>query len=415
MLDVYLYGARVAELRDAGSGELSIAYTDTAIDRGNAARLSLSLPVRSAVYPSRRGGNRWVRSILPEMPLRDQVAAKFAMAPDDHSGLLMRIGRDVAGAVVIVPAGEDPAERRAGTQPISEGEIATRIYALPESPFGIDGTSGVRLSLAGQQAKLLLVRVSDGWELPLYGYPSTTIIKPEPGRYPGLVTNELFSLNLAVGAGIDTAVARFEMFGGHKALAVDRYDRERDESGAIRRLHQEDVLSALGVDSRYKYERDDEYGHRGPSLVDIAGLISTHVGRLRLMNLLDIVTYNIALGNADAHARNLSLMLAPDGSVRIAPLYDVVCTVAYPMASTGLSQRIAGRFSIDDVTTDDLVAEAAAWGLTEGIATRRVDRFLTSMEHAIGEASEGTVIAGGDESVVASLAMIVRERLDRIR
>ena len=36
------------------------------------------------------------------------------------------------------------------------------------------------------------------------------------------------------------------------------------------------------------------------------------------------------IGNADAHGKNLSLLLPPGGRVRLAPLYDVMSTVHYP-------------------------------------------------------------------------------------
>jgi serine/threonine-protein kinase HipA len=45
--------------------------------------------------------------------------------------------------------------------------------------------------------------------------------------------------------------------------------------------------------------------------------------------LLSRTTFNMAVGNADAHAKNFSLLHDADSpAVRLAPLYDVLSTVA---------------------------------------------------------------------------------------
>ena len=50
--------------------------------------------------------------------------------------------------------------------------------------------------------------------------------------------------------------------------------------------------------------------------------------------LLDAVIYNYLNGNNDAHGKNFSLLyrdIGADGrEIRLAPLYDLVCTIYYP-------------------------------------------------------------------------------------
>jgi serine/threonine-protein kinase HipA len=69
-----------------------------------------------------------------------------------------------------------------------------------------------------------------------------------------------------------------------------------------------------------------------------------------------------AIGNLDMHAKNLSLLHHRDGSVTLAPAYDVVPQAHLPndgelaLAVHGVSRHAA-------VTRRDLVAEIAAWGV----------------------------------------------------
>lgn len=414
ILDVYLHGTRVAELRDAGQGELALQYTKEAVALGNRARLSLSLPVGPDPYPSRRGGNRWVRSILPEPQLRDRLATEFGLDADDYSGMLLQVGRDVAGAAVIVPAGEAENLGTERVDLVTDDEVLDIISRMPTNPLGVDHERGVRLSLAGAQDKFLLVRTSDGrWARPINGYPSTHILKPEPEKYPGLGTNELFALRLAEMTGLDTASATIQTFGTTRTLIVQRYDRIRS-SDSVRRIHQEDLLSAAGRDPLHKYEQDAEYGRTGPALRDLAGTLSLHLGLAQLARFLDVVTFNVAIGNADAHARNLSLLLHEDGSVSFAPLYDLVCTRAYDGVSTDLSQRINGQHNIDMVTVDDLVAEAESWGLTNRLARRRAVDVVSRVRASLGRAARDTRTAGGTASTIDDLQKVIGARADTL-
>jgi serine/threonine-protein kinase HipA len=87
-------------------------------------------------------------------------------------------------------------------------------------------------------------------------------------------------------------------------------------------------------------------------------------------SLLRRTTFTMAVGNADAHAKNLSV-LHESGSpaVRLAPLYDVLSTIdleltdsaGRPMsADTHLGQRVGGQADIRRVTAASLIDEAVS-------------------------------------------------------
>lgn len=64
------------------------------------------------------------------------------------------------------------------------------------------------------------------------------------------------------------------------------------------------------------------------------------------------LAFNVAIGNADAHAKNYSVLLA-GSQVRLAPLYDSLPTYLYPKYDARLAMSIDGA---------QHPADAIGWG-----------------------------------------------------
>ncbi len=99
------------------------------------------------------------------------------------------------------------------------------------------------------------------------------------------------------------------------------------------------------------------------------------------------------VGNADGHGKNVSVLHHDDGSITLAPLYDVVSTVVHhrvmtadgPKAlTTQLGMAIGSARHIDEVTVDQLVAEAARWPMSR---RRAADAIHSTVERVV-EAAE---------------------------
>ena len=196
---------------------------------------------------------------------------------------------------------------------------------------------------------------------------------------------------------------------GLPVLAVKRYDRQDAPAGGIPvRVHQEDGCQATSMPPGLKYE---EQG--GPALRDFASVIRNFGEPRDVTGLLRRTTFNMAVGNADAHAKNFSLLHEPGvPAVRLAPLYDVLSTVALeltdsagqPMrADTHLSQRVGGQADIRKVTAADLIDEGAGWGIRRRAASAMVTETLDQVLAAV---AAGT----GDVRVLA----VIREQAERI-
>ena len=128
----------------------------------------------------------------------------------------------------------------------------------------------------------------------------------------------------------------------HKAVPlylITRYDRIRNEQGELIRLSQEDFCQAMAVSPINKYEEEG-----GPSLKACFDLVRNHsIQPAKDLNeLLNWVISNTLIGNADAHGKNISLMLTSAGPL-LAPFYDLMSTAIYPNLAQKMAMNIGGE------------------------------------------------------------------------
>lgn len=393
-LHVWLHGAHVATLRSPGIGKVRLQYTPAALDR-----YALGIPLLSCSLPLRTGpqdARPFAGGLLPEGQHRQAMAGLAGVTVDDILGLLVRFGRDVAGAVVITKPGETDVREGSGAatvEPYGPGALEQAVSELGDHPLGLFDDS--ELSLPGLQDKMLLVRLADGrWGRPVHGWPSTHILKLDDRLRPGLVRAEHTCLRLARLAGLPAAASELVKVAELECLIVERFDRRASTSGSAApaglapsvRVHQEDGCQATGVDmdrdrGRAKYE---QYG--GPRLRSIAALLDAWGGIDQVWALLDQVLLTVVIGNADAHAKNIGLLHLHPGTITLAPAYDTVPTVLWPKLDTRAALSIGGCVDLPSVGRTDLLAEARAWGLNRQDADGRIDDALRRLAEAAASA-----------------------------
>ena len=353
----------------------------------------------------------WFDGLLPEGDRRVRLAARFGLRSEDTFGLLAEIGWECAGAVAILPEDRSPASGR--YEPIDDAGVAERLDALPS--IDLDPDDAIRMSLGGAQDKLLLARIAQRWALPIDGAPSTHILKPEPDLWPGLAAAEAWALRIASAATQTSEATLTNELGARPVIVVTRYDRarsEREHSGdRIVRLHQEDLCQALGLPVGLKYARP---GHpEDPSLARLARILVERAvdPPTELIRLLQQVAASVALRNADAHAKNISL-LHQGNAVRLAPLYDVAPTIAFLPRQTTLGLSIGGKFKLTEIGIEHLVAEAMSWGIPERDATETISAVAAAMNSAVAEANDlyPSVPKSARELAIAGIFQIQQQR-----
>ena len=344
-LIVYLNGEPVGIFSQDDSGLLGFRYGPEWLNRQDAAPLSRSLPLQSDPFQGKQA-RPFFAGILPDEGPRQQIAAILGISERNDFALLERLGGECAGAVSLLPEGvPPPAAGEKRSRELSEKELDDIIAELPRRPL-LAGREGLRLSLAGSQAKLPVVIREATIALPLGNTPSTHIIKPEPERFPGLVATETLCMMLAKAVGLNVPPVATRSVGNKPCIVVQRYDRIISPDGAVARVHQEDFCQALGFPPERKYQQEG-----GPMLRDCIMLLRewSTVAALDIRDFLDGVIFNVLIGNADAHGKNYSI-LYQKGNRRLAPFYDLVCTLAWPELSKTPAMKIGPSESIETIT-----------------------------------------------------------------
>ena len=401
----------VGSLRIDRHGDTSFCYAETWLIKPSARAISISLPLRAEPF-SRRESRPFFEGLLPEESQRAAAAGALGLSVGNEFRLLEALGGEVAGALALWPEGERPPAEATSIEPakpLDDDALYGILNRLPTRPM-LAGERGLRLSLAGAQAKLPVVVDNGQIALPMPGQPTTHILKPPIERFEGTTENEAFAMRLAREVGLSVAEVDYRRIqGGSQAspaariqgrtagrsprndpghpcvrgwsqaspaarpcvrgrgfLLVERYDRVVG-SGRVKRLHQEDFCQALGFPSSRKYAADG-----GPVFRDCFQLLRSSATRpaREVLKLFDAAIFNLIIGNADAHAKNYSLLYR-DNAVEMAPLYDLLATVAYPDLSPRLAMKIAGRSTLDDLKATDWGRFAKESGLTEPFVRRR--------------------------------------------
>ena len=100
------------------------------------------------------------------------------------------------------------------------------------------------------------------------------------------------------------------------------------------------------------------------SLERVARVFSLTGDHDSMERLFKLVVLSVAVGNLDLHAKNLSVLHPPDGSMMLAPAYDVV-PQAHQSNDGEVALAVAGEYRHAAITLEHLVAEGRAWRLTD--------------------------------------------------
>jgi serine/threonine-protein kinase HipA len=214
---------------------------------------------------------------------------------------------------------------------------------------------------------LAVIETDGGLAVPLDGRPSTHILKLPNPDFEGLVENEALTLSLARAVGLAVVDHDVVTLGETRLLLVARYDREVKD-GQVSRLHQQDLCQATGLPPDTKYESEG-----GPSLHTVFDLVREEVADplTAARHILEWVVFNVLVHNADAHAKNVSILRTADGQHELAPFYDLVCTGAYAFDHR-MAMSVGGQFDPGAVNMNNWVQLASDIGIGKSLVLRTV-------------------------------------------
>lgn len=405
-LAVHRDGRRVGLLDTTPGDEVRFTYDSEVVARADPAdAVGFRCPVRAKPWIGREPLAVF-ENLLPEGGLREALGRLTKHDVGDTVGMLGAVGAECAGALRLWPEDVDPSERAAYDAVPPSG-----LDPLFATADGLRRQLEGRASLSGAQAKLALWRspLEGGppaeYRLPRNGAPSTVVVK-RPGRqFAGLLEAEMVGMRLMAAAGVPTT-SSVPCLLAPDCHESSRFDRVLHADGTVTRLHAEDGCQLTGRTSRAKYA-----GQGGPTYQELVAVLD----RLSIDPLTDRETLfrwavaNAAIGNHDAHAKNVSVVYVQPDRVRLAPVYDVVVTALYPELDQTLALAFAGTTHAEGFTAAGLRKAAREFRLSEA----RARELVADVCERVATATDGELRAvettGGALAVLERLGAVVRE------
>jgi serine/threonine-protein kinase HipA len=330
-LAVWANGVRVGDWRLPSRGAMEFQYDAAWLKAPESRPLSLSLPITASRVPLTGAAvPAYFDNLLPDSEsIRRRLQDRFHTSSGNAFDLLSAIGRDCVGAVQILPADDAPSDiRKIEAHPLSDAAIAAELAGVTSPTSPVREEDEFRISIAGAQEKTAFLKHNGRWCRPIGSTPTTHIFKLPLGlvgnRQADMrtsVENEWLCARIVAAYGIPVANCEIGEFGAHKALIVERFDRQLHSSGKYwLRLMQEDFAQATGTPWHHKYQADG-----GPGLTALATILRGSIEAQRDLETLyraQILFYMLAA--TDGHAKNFSIRILAGGMFQLTPLYDVL-------------------------------------------------------------------------------------------
>ena len=274
----------------------------------------------------------WFSNLLPEGALRDWLAQRLKVHPDNEYPLLACLGHDLPGALQVSPVSPDA---------MPDWVLAHRRSVTPRRHLAEVGGG---FSLAGVQMKFSMRERDGRFHFSHADALGDWIVKTPSTRHPHVPENEATAMWLAQSAGVEVPEIRLVSLNALEGLpdinlppeqlayAIRRFDRKAEQ-----RIHVEDMAQVL---FRYPHEKYD-----GPNYEQLGRLLRefTDDGLANVQAFARRLLVDIMLANGDAHLKNWSLVYPDQRTPQLAPAYDIVTTLAYLPDDHCLALNLNGK------------------------------------------------------------------------
>lgn len=380
-LSVFLNQTRVGTItRLPQKGDLTVfAFDDRYLSNPKRPTLSLGFKGKTGgIYYIPRAFNARVHpffaNLLPEGRLREYIAQRNAVSVTRDFPLLLMLGEDLPGAVVIRPetAHDVPNDisQTTGVSPLSD-------------------LAPLKFSLAGIQLKFSVVReTTGGLTIPANGRGGFWLIKLPSEKFDAVPENEFAMMRVAARAGLEvppTDLVSLASIDGLPpgmrrtgyAFAIQRFDRDKDRG----RIHIEDFAQVFRLYPHEKYGKAS-YGN-------IAEVIMAELGPKGLREFIARLVFNAAIGNGDMHLKNWSLLYRDTIQPQLAPAYDYLSTLTYVSGNESMGLGMVGTRSFQSFSRTLLERFAKKYRLpgdqVVGVASEAAERTLDAWADLRGE------------------------------
>jgi serine/threonine-protein kinase HipA len=256
-----------------------------------------------------------------------------------------------------------------------------------------------KLSISGVQPKLSMKL--DGKQLIPVVREGEYILKPQTQSFDELPQNESLCMQMGTHFGLNTAMSvLLELSDGSPGYVVKRFDRFK-KGRRIEKLSLEDMHQILGGPDKYAGSHEQ-----------MAKAIKQHCRfvPLELQRLFEMILFNFAIGNGDAHRKNFSLLTVENGTTALSPAYDLVSSrLVIPAEAEELALTLNGKRN--RLQRADFLAFANNAGIAATYAESKIAELLSCDDAFLKMIRASTLTAGRQDG----FKTIVAERLDRLR
>lgn len=367
--DVYFHDRYAGVLKEEPSGATVFTYSDTYLS-DNPKPIARHLPLSPQPHVWTRGLHPFFDNLVAEGWLANAQARALGTSPENRFALLAGFGLDCIGAISI----RDP-----DPQSINQEAL--------DDPQAIEAMAS-RASLSGVQPKLAVIQDGKNFRPTLLGETSTHIAKLRSPQHSDLLENEYLTLRASQQLLGKDPVCESQLGTlsdtGKDALIITRFDRIKNESGQITKIHFEEFAQLLNILSRQKY--DGSYESMGSFIRETQSCMPVEVDTLFRRLLVMLIT-----GNTDLHLKNMAMFHTPQG-YRLTPSYDLVCSSYYPSyQSLALSLGGGKDLTIGNIKSKHVLQLTQSFQINEGTLSRAIADIHKQLSKAIEITIENSV------------------------
>lgn len=264
-------------------------------------------------------------NLLPEGAALEEILAALQMRNASPFEIIGRLGEELPGVLSVRAEGHLPSGQYQYC-PLTKEALSQRLKDRDQQKPLLTSNDQSSMSLPGAQDKLGLRydAVRDELYDSVGATPTTHIAKPDSRlmQYQPSAINEYLCMRLA--AAIKLPVPAVHLIQVPETVyIVQRYDRILS-GHTVKCLHQIDGCQLLGLGSDWKYQRQ--------GLVSLKRMVEAlrwiQLPAKDLLHFQRWVMFNYLIGNSDAHAKNIAVLVDETGYA-LAPFYDLLCVQVY--------------------------------------------------------------------------------------
>ena len=121
------------------------------------------------------------------------------------------------------------------------------------------------------------------------------------------------------------------------------------------------------------------------------------------------------IGNADAHGKNPSLIRGIDGSIRLAPFYDLISTRVYPEISKKMAMKIGKERRFDWIMERHWQQMADQLDLKFIYLKKLLREIAEALETVMIEMADSIILEYNGEKTIQKICKIINTHITHVR